>query len=301
MKNQSELSIILVNYNGLADTKECIDSLQKYLNFPCEIIIVDNGSKKDESKVLQIKYPEVTCIRSEKNLGFAGGNNLGIHKSHGKYIMLLNNDTIVKDNSIDFLIQRLKSNPEIGAVSSKIRFAFSPDIIQFAGITPLSKITFRNETIGNGETDKGQYNSPHPIPYLHGASMMIKREVIEKAGLMPDIYFLYYEELDWSVRIRESGYLLYYEPRCTVFHKESRSTGIKSPLYYFYYTRNRLLFAVRNGHGLNKYLSIIYQITIALPKNSFVFLLKGRFNLIKASFSGAFNFFLLKHKKRIVC
>jgi len=301
MKNQSELSIILVNFNGLADTEECIDSLQEYVKFPCEIIIVDNGSKKNEAVMLQTRYPEVICIRSEKNLGFAGGNNLGIQKSHGKFIMLLNNDTIVKDDSIEFLIKRLKSAPEIGAVSSKIKFAFFPEIIQFAGITPLSKITFRNETIGNGETDKGQYNNPHPIPYLHGASMMIKREILKKAGLMPEIYFLYYEELDWSVRIKESGYMLYYEPRCTVFHKESRSTGIKSPLYYYYYTRNRLLFAARNGKGLNKYLSIIYQITIALPKNSLAFLLKGKFDLIKASFSGVFDFFLLKHKKRIVC
>jgi len=301
MKKQYELSIILVNYNGIADTKECIISIKKYVKVPCEIIIVDNGSKRNEAILLQKEYPEILCIRSEKNLGFAGGNNLGIQKSHGKNIMLLNNDTIVKDNSIEFLINRLNSNLKIGAVSSKIKFAYFPDIIQFAGITPLSKITFRNKTIGNGETDKGQYNNPHPIPYLHGAAMMIKREIIEKAGLMPDIYFLYYEELDWSVRIRESGYLLYYEPRCTVFHKESRSTGKKSPLYYYYYTRNRLLFATRNGHGLYKYLSIIYQITIALPKNSLAFLLKGKFNLIKASFSGAFDFFLLKHKKRNIC
>jgi len=296
MKKQSELSIILVNYNGIDDTKECIVSLQKYIKFPFEIIVVDNGSKRDETTLLQTEYPDVICIRSEKNLGFAGGNNIGIKHSKGKYILLLNNDTYIKDNSFEFMIQKLESNPDIGGVSPKIKFAFSPDTIQFAGFTTLSEITLRNKGIGYGEKDKGQHNKSYEIPYLHGAAMMIKREAIKKAGLMPDIYFLYYEELDWSVRIKNAGYKLFYEPRCIVFHKESQSTGKKSPLYYYYYTRNRLLFAYRNIKGLNKYLSIIYQITIALVKNNFSFLLQGKFNLIKASFSGAFDFFLLKHK-----
>ena len=298
MKKQSELSIILVNYNGLADTRECIESIQKHVKLSCEIIVVDNGSKNDEAKLLQPEYPEVICIRSEKNLGFAGGNNIGIKHSKGKYILLLNNDTYIRDNSFEFMIQKLESNPDIGGVSPKIKFAFSPDTIQFAGFTALSEITLRNKGIGYGEKDKGQHNLSYEIPYLHGAAMMIKRETIKKAGLMPEIYFLYYEELDWSVRIKEAGYKLYYEPRCTVFHKESQSTGKKSPLYYYYYTRNRLLFAYRNGNGLNKYLSIIYQITIALVKNNFSFLLKGEFDIMKASLSGAFDFFLLRHKNK---
>ena len=98
--------------------------------------------------------------------------------------------------------------------------------------------------------DDGSYDTPHPTPYLHGAAMIIKREVIEKIGMMPEIFFLYYEELDWSTSMTRAGYELWYEPRCTVFHKESQSTGQLSKLRTYFLTRNRLLYARRNIKGM---------------------------------------------------
>ena len=139
------------------------------------------------------------------------------------------------------MIERLESRAEIGGVSPKIRFAFPPQNIQFAGFTPLTPITLRNAGIGFGCPDNGTFDTPHPTPYLHGAAMLVKREVIEKVGLMPEIFFLYYEELDWSTHITRAGYELWYEPRCTVFHKESQSTGQLSKLRTYNLTRNRLL------------------------------------------------------------
>jgi GT2 family glycosyltransferase len=111
-----------------------------------------------------------------------------------------------------------------------MRFEWGNHPIQFAGYTPLSSITIRNRAIGCGEEDKGQYDTPHPTPYAHGAAMMVKREAIEKVGLMPECYFLYYEELDWSMMMTRAGYDIWYEPACTIFHKESQSTGQNSPL-----------------------------------------------------------------------
>jgi len=296
MKNLPEISIITVNYNGLKDTCELIESLEKYVSLPYEIIVVDNASKKNEADILQQKYPHIITIRSEKNLGFSGGNNLGISKAKGKYIFLLNNDTFIEDDTFHYLIKKLESCPKIGAVSPKIKFAFPPRNIQFAGYIPLSQITLRNDLIGFGESDNKQFDTPIRTPYCHGAAMMVKKEVIEKVGYMPEIYFLYYEELDWSTQIGKAGYELWYEPRCTVYHKESQSTGQQSYLRTFYLIRNRLLYAWRNRYGVTRWIAVLYQLFIAAPKNSMIFLLKGRNDLVKAVFKGIYAFFMLDRK-----
>lgn len=271
MNSLPEISIITVNYNGLKDTSELIESLQKHVSLSYEIIVVDNASKVNEAALLQEKYSHIITIRSEENLGFSGGNNIGIRHAKGKYIFLLNNDTFIEEDTFHYLIKRLENSPETGAVSPKIKFAFPPRNIQFAGYLPLSAITLRNDLIGFGEKDNGQYETPSRTPYCHGAAMMIRKEVIEKVGYMPEIYFLYYEELDWSTQIEKAGYELWYEPRCTVYHKESQSTGQQSYLRTFYLTRNRLLYAWRNRYGIIRLIAILYQLLIAAPKNSLSF------------------------------
>lgn len=291
-----QISIVTVNYNGFADTCELIESLQQYATFSYELIVVDNASVKDESTLIRNLYPSVTCIRSEKNLGFAGGNNLGIKEAKGDFIFLLNNDTYITDDSLISLTHFLESHPQAGAVSPKIKFAEFPDEIQFAGYSDLSAITQRNHSIGFGEKDEGQYDNPTQTYFLHGAAMMIPRNLIEKVGLMSEIFFLYYEELDWCKRIRENGYELWYVPTATIYHKESKSVGQKSALKNFYMTRNRLLYAWRHSKGLTRCMTITYQLLIALPKNVIVSLLQKRTDLAKAAIKGALNFFKIKDK-----
>ena len=298
MNQQPDISIITINYNGLEETCQLIESLQQYpQDCSYEFIIVDNGSIQNEALLLQKKYPEVHVIRSEQNVGFSGGNNLGIQPAKGKGIFLLNNDTLVTANDLKYLYERLYSSPVIGAVSPKIKFAFPPQHIQFAGFTPLSKYTLRNRTIGYNETDEGQFDIPQETSYLHGAAMKVKREVVEQVGRMPEIYFLYYEEMDWCTQMSRQGYQLWYEPRCTIYHKESRSTGKDSPLKTYYLTRNRLLYAWRNRQGRTLYISILYQLLMANPKNIMMYLLHGRLLQAKAIFDGSKDFFLLKHKR----
>ena len=292
-----ELSIITVNYNGINDTLMMIESVLSNLIQEVEIIVVDNGSLHDESALLKEKYPFVKAIRSSRNLGFAGGNNLGYKHSIGKYILFLNNDTILKDDSLRFLIETLKSNPRVAGVSPKILYNDELGRIQYAGYTELSSITIRNKTIGNNEKDFGHYDITAPTAYLHGAAMLVKREVIEDVGMMPECYFLYYEEMDWSAQMKKAGYELMYEPRSVVYHNESSSTGKDSPLKIYYMTRNRLLYAWRNRCGLNRIISLIYLALISTSKDIVKFAVGLNFDLVKATFMGCFDFFRSQTKK----
>lgn len=297
MKVEKLLSIITINYNGLKDTCELIESLPAD-DKSLEVIVVDNASTQDEASEIERRFPHVTVIRSDQNLGFAGGNNLGIKAAHGKYLFFLNNDTLleVRGKRLEVrdlilpLINRLENDDKIGMVCPKIRFTWGHQPIQFAGYTRLTSITLRNKTIGYGEEDKGQYETPHPTPYAHGAAMLVKREVIEKVGMMPECYFLYYEELDWSVMIRKAGYDIWYDPACTVFHKESQTTGKASPLKTFYTTRNRLLFAQRNIQGGSKYLTYAYMVSVVAIRDMAKYTFTGKTDLAVAVIKGIWNF-----------
>lgn len=292
------LSIITVNFNGLEDTSALIETIPQ--TDGVEVIVVDNGSRADEASILRQRYPWITVVRSPKNLGFAGGNNLGIMAAHGKYLYFINNDTLIDARSekcevkserlFQPLIDRLESDAHIGAVCPKIRFSWDNNPIQYAGYTPLSSVTLRNEPIGFGEDDCGQYDKPHPTPYAHGAAMMVKREAIEKAGLMPECFFLYYEELDWSMMIRRAGYDIWYEPACTIFHKESQSTGQNSPLRTYYITRNRFLFARRNIKAPKRHLTYCYLILLVMPRDLLKYLFKRQTLLAKAVLKGVTDF-----------
>lgn len=283
-----EVSIITINFNGLEDTCALIESI--HFNENMEVIVVDNASKDQEADVIVQRYPRVKFIKSERNLGFAGGNNLGIQAAQGKYLFLVNNDTVFKDFNIQTLIDRMESSPEIGIVCPKIRFAWSNNPIQFSGYTPLSKVTVRNYAIGFGENDHGQYNTAHPTPYAHGAAMLIRRDAIDKVGLMPECYFLYYEELDWSMMFTRAGYQIWYEPACTIYHKESQSTGSNSPLRTYYLTRNRLLLVRRNPQEFNKTLAYIYLIGVVALRDILKYTLIGRYDLLKAIFRALGHF-----------
>ena len=283
-----EVSIITINFNGLADTCALIETIP--FNDNLEVIVVDNASQNQEAETISKKYPHVKVIKSEKNLGFAGGNNLGIKAAQGRYLFFINNDTIFKGYNVQALIDRLESSPVIGVVCPKIRFAWGNNPIQFTGYTPLTKITVRNQAIGFGEDDQGQYDTAHPTPYAHGAAMLVKREAIDKVGLMPECFFLYYEELDWSMMFTRAGYQIWYEPLCTIFHKESQATGQNSPLRTYYIVRNRLLLVKRNWSGITKYLSFAYLFGIVGLRDICKNALTGQWDILKATLRGISDF-----------
>jgi hypothetical protein len=293
LQNEYKLSIITVNYNGLKDTCALIESIP--FNENMEVIVIDNASKEDEASIIAQRYPYIKTIRIDKNLGFAGGNNVGIKKTRGKYLLLINNDTVFKEFNVESLLNRLESSSTIGIVSPKIRFAWGTNPIQYAGYTPLSKITVRNQAIGFSEEDKCQYDTAHPTPYAHGAAMLIKREAINKVGLMPEDYFLYYEEIDWSMMFTRAGYEIWYDPACAIYHKESQSTGQDSPLRTYYITRNRLLLVKRNWDGIYKYLAYCYLTCIVASRNLLKYAFKCKIDHLKAVINGLYDFGMAKY------
>lgn len=283
-----EVSIITINYNGLEDTCALIESIP--FNENVEVIVVDNASKNHEAEQLSQRYPQIKIIKSERNLGFAGGNNLGIQTAQGRYMFLINNDTVFKDFNIQALIDRLESSSNIGIVCPKIRFAWGNNPIQFAGYSRLSRISVRNHAIGFNEDDYGQYNTAHQTPYAHGAAMLIKREAMDKVGLMPECYFLYYEELDWSMMFTKAGYQIWYEPKCSIYHKESQTTGQNSPIRIYYLSRNRLLLVRRNPNEFNKRLAYIYLIGIVALRDILKYTFSAQFDLLRATFRALKDF-----------
>ncbi len=270
------VSIITVNFNGSVDTLELIESLTRITYPNIEIIVIDNHSENDTPRVIKEKYPSVVLYESNINMGFAGGNNLGIMRARGEYVLLLNNDTIVEKNFLEPLVRKFQSDPRIGAVSSKLRFYYDRSVIQFAGYTPINHRTMRSFAIGYNEKDKGQYDTDMETPYAHGAAMMVSMKAIREVGIMSYIFFLYYEEADWSYRILRAGYTIWYVHNSLVYHKESIAVGKISSLKIYYQNRNRLVFMRRNIQGKDFYLGTFYQLCVAIPKNALKYLIKGK-------------------------
>jgi GT2 family glycosyltransferase len=276
------VSIITVNYDHPEVTLALLGSLRS-ISYPnIEIFVVDNASPKDDPAILKKTYPEINFIQSPVNLGFAGGNNLAVRKANGKYILFINNDTEVDPGFLEPLVAKCESNKNIGGVSPKIKFFYQPDTIQFCGQAPMNHYTMRSYGYGYGAIDEGQFDRDIPTHFVHGAAMMIPRSVIEKVGLMPEAYFLYYEELDWGTQIKHAGFELWYVHNSTILHKESISTGKLTPFKTFYMNRSRILYLRRNLHGLTLLIALLYQLLVAIPKNLVFFLLKRETGHFKA-------------------
>ena len=276
------VSIITVNFNQSEVTCALLESLNKTTYPNLEVIVVDNNSTEDNPDIIKERYPNIVFIKNPINYGFAAGNNFGLMRAKGEYVFLLNNDIEVPPSFIEPLVDKLKQHPEIGAVSPKIKFYYQPDTLQFAGYTPFHPVTMRNTAIGYWEKDKGQYNEDRETPFTHGAAMMVPMRVVKEVGLMSYIFFLYYEEADWCARIAKAGYKMYYVHNSHVLHKESVSTGRISPLKIYYQNRNRIVYLRRNFQGSDFIKAVGYQLLVAIPKNAFKFLIKGKFSLFLA-------------------
>jgi GT2 family glycosyltransferase len=281
-------SIITVNFNQPAVTVEFLRSVKENTqNENIEVILVDNGSKEDHRVKFERAFPGLIYIRSEKNLGFAGGNNLGIEYAKGDFLLFLNNDTEITENLISELSNELENNPAIGLISPLILYFHHQEIIQYAGFTAMNYITCRNSDIGNLDTNEGQYNNDsRETAFCHGAAMMCRRADLQTVGLMDENYFLYYEELDWCEKFRKAGKKIWFTGHTKIFHKESISVGKESSIKTYFMTRNRMLFIRRNTGLLNTLLFTLYYITIACPKQILLYMKNGRRDLIKWVFHG---------------
>lgn len=234
--NDKSVFIVLVNYNGMKHTIECVESIRK-INYPNhKVIVVDNNSDEPVD-YLQQKYPEVEVIRSNTNLGFAGGNNLGIKsalENKADYILLLNNDTTVEVDFLDILINRMEL---YGAdvVCPRIVNYYNREIIMYAG-GDISKFK------GGVTIYDNIRKHDRRITFAHGCCMLLKSDVFKNVGLLPEEYFLYYEDTAYSAKLQQHGCVIYYIEDAVIYHKESVSTHKGSDDFQYYFIRNRLTF-----------------------------------------------------------
>ncbi|MCJ8211835.1 glycosyltransferase family 2 protein [Mucilaginibacter sp. RS28] len=264
-----KVSVITVNFNQSFITEQLLSSISETNSYAnVEIIVVDNGSKENKVPEWGAAYPTIKFIRSDKNLGFAGGNNLGVNEATGEYLFFVNNDTEFTAGLIETMVKVMREHPEVGMASPKIRYFDQPNTLQYAGFTPMNYYTCRNKCIGQFEEDSGQYDDKiGQTGYIHGAAMMVRRAAIEKAGLMAENFFLYYEEMDWCDRVRRAGYQIWFVPQGLIYHKESISVGKASGLKEFFMNRNRILFIRRNAPVLARLFFYIYFVLIVAPRN----------------------------------
>ena len=284
--NRPLVSFITVNYNSHHDTLEFLLSCEKLTYKNIEVFVVDNASKKDPREEVLSSYPWVKYIRSEKNLGFAGGNNLAIREAKGEYLFFLNNDTLLTPDFLEKIVDFMQAHPDAGMASPKVLFG-NGTTIQYAGTTAINFLG-RGDRIGLHEEDHGQYDKTYKTEYGHGAALIVPKKIVDEAGEMPEVFFLYYEEHDWCERVKRRGYNMYYIGTSSVLHKESMSTGgDESYTKVYYLNRNRLLFMRRNFSGLKLVAGVLYFYIISVPKNTLKYLLKGKTKLAKGILKGA--------------
>jgi len=189
------ISIITVNYNNTAVTIDLLRSI-KHLEYKnVEVIVVDNNSAENPTAQLKNILSSINVIVSNKNLGFAGGNNLGIKAAKGDYLFFVNNDTELTPQILNGLLEVFENYPDAGAVSPKFHYYYAPGTIEFAGYKAINSFTGRNSMVGCRTKDEGQYDTLSKTNYAHGGGMMISRKVIEEIGMMPEVYFLYMKSL----------------------------------------------------------------------------------------------------------
>jgi GT2 family glycosyltransferase len=241
-RKQPKVSIIILNWNGVGDTIECVESLKRITYPNYEVVIVDNGSEGNDVQVLHDRFGSyVHIIKNDMNYGFAEGNNIGIRyalKRDVEYVLLLNNDTIVAPDFLSQLIKVAESDLRIGLVGPKVYFYHEPNRIWFAG----AKISLlaASSTRGLGQVDNGQFDKVDCVDVITGSCMLIKRRVLESIGLLDPIYFFSSEDVDLSLRSIQAGFSNVFVPNSKIWHK-SNASGSRHTHLLYYVSRNQII------------------------------------------------------------
>ncbi|WP_010239491.1 glycosyltransferase family 2 protein [Clostridium arbusti] len=268
MSMSPKVSIVILNFNSFKDTKECLLSLQKleYSNY--EIIVVDNSSTDGSYEKLKKEFNTYNIIKSNENLGYANGNNIGIKyalENKADYICVLNNDVIVEDDFLDKIIKVMEDDKDIGLAGPCICKYHDKNIIQAMGA---------NINLYNGLT-QGKYKNykysdiPQKdiqVDYLGGACFVCRREVFEKIGFIPENYFLFFEETEFCYKASRRGYKLLCVYESKIYHKGSSTISKYSGLSYYFLNRNRVVFIRRNANFFEKCIFSIYIFIEAIAR-----------------------------------
>lgn len=268
------LAIILINYNGWSDTIECIESIKQSEFKDYVIYLVDNASL-DDSVVRLERYisktkEKIVLIKSSVNLGFSGGNNLGIMEAkkdnRNNYFLLLNNDTLIEPSSLEELLKPF-ANERVDATIGKIYYAYEKTRLWYAGGILNEKI-LKPIHIGFNELDEGLYNEQKEVSFATGCCVCLSRNCIETIGLWSEDYFLYEEDVDYSYRIARGGHKIIYVPKAIIYHKVSSSTAKTGSLAELYQVRNRLILIRKYKHGISALFA--YAVTFMIFMNRII-------------------------------
>ncbi len=281
-----KIFIILLNYNNYIDTIECIKSIkenEKQIEY--EIIVVDNKSTNNSVEELE-KIEGIHLIKAEDNKGFSHGNNLGIEyaiNNKAEYLLLLNNDTIITENSISKIYKEMTKHNDVGIMGARIMYHEDKNKINYIG----GRVNWNKGTViieRKGKTYIEEKQDFKYTEFVTGCCMLIKKETIEKLGYLPEQYFMYYEDIDYCVNAKRHGYKLGVCLNSIIYHKESASSGgMQSAFSIKWNTRNRLIFIER--YVQKKVLALTWFYTtrvIVIMK----YLLKGERDKISALLEG---------------
>ena len=246
MKDYPKVSIIILNWNGLEDTIECLESLKKITYPNYEVIVVDNGSEGNDVEVLRQKFGDyIYIIENDKNYGFTGGNNIGLryalNNSNPDYFLLPNNDTIVDPEFVTEMVRVAESSPSIGIAGPKTYFYDDPNRFWLVWFE-VDMRRGRAFHVGSKEIDRGQYENIREVDYVAGSCLLIKRKVVRNVGLFDESYFCYWDEADYCLRVRKGGYKIVYVPKAKIWHKVSQTARRKSGFAWYYRARNNFRF-----------------------------------------------------------
>jgi GT2 family glycosyltransferase len=284
------VSIIILNWNGWRDTLACVESCQR-LTWPnFQIVVVDNASTDGSEEQLRQSLSGVEIIQSGANLGFSGGNNVGIRRaleSGVDYVWLLNNDAVADPQALTILVEAMENDPDIGIAGSKIYYYDEPlKIWSAGGMWKKGRLHWRQR--GANQLDEGQFDEPCGVGSVSGCSMLVRTTAIKKIGLMDEGYFLYWEDTEWCARARAGGYKVLLLPGSLVRHKVSVSTRQSSFPQYYYYTRNGFSFLREHDPCLLPVFAF-YNVLVGLKS-----LLVGNAQPLKGLVHGCIDFVLGK-------
>jgi len=254
------VGVVVLNWNRRDDTLACLGSLAR-LDYPAfEVVVVDNGSADGSAQAIRERFPDVLLIENGENLGYAGGNNVGLRyalKRGLDYVLLLNNDTEVAPDLLRLLVGAAEADPAVGVAGPTIYYYDRPEVIWSAG-GAIDWRRGRTWMVGLDEEDVGQFGeAPREVAFVTGCALLVGRRVLEQVGLLDERFFAYYEEVEWCVRARRAGFGIVHVPRARVWHKISPGAQADSPLVHYYMTRNRLLFLKLTGAGAGAWMNTL--------------------------------------------
>lgn len=250
------IAIVVLNWNNAEDTTSCLDSLAS-IEYPRSwIIVVDNGSSDDSVVRIRAAHPGVTLIETGANLGYAGGNNVGVKHAlaaGADHVCILNNDVTVEPGFLGPLLAALQSGPDIGVVTPLVAEETGGDGRVWAlGAAVDWHTAAVTRRYAGSAIDPWRGRAPFAVDVASGAAMLVKREVFEQVGLLDESFFLYYEEVDWSLKARQAGYRILAVPSSVVWHEVSATLGTASPVVDYYMLRNHLRLIGRHWSGTRR-------------------------------------------------